>query len=372
MALGQVQINNLNLMQGPVAEIEHHFLFVGRGSGTSEDTVLSVNTDTDLDAVIGSSDSTLKSQLQAAKLNAGQNWVATVVPLASGTTWQDGVDMAMAAGAVEAVVVTDPVSSSSDVAAMHAKAAEIMGQYMRPLFFIATGAGIDGSSESWSDYTARVKNLVNDVAAANVMVVPTIYGPDQGALAGRLCNRSVTVADTPMRVQTGGLIGSEFANKPADNTSRELDMAILKDLADERLSVPQWYPDIAGIYWGDGVLLDIQGGDYQVVENLRVVQKAMRRVYPLAVSRIGDRKLNSTPASMEASKSVFMKPLLEMSHSVDILGIPFPGEIEPPQDGDIVISWKSKYEVDIYMMVRPYNCPKKIGVNIALDLNNYA
>ena len=97
----------------------------------------------------------------------------------------------------------------------------------------------------------------------------------------------------------------------------------------------------------------------------------MRRVYPLAVSRIGDRKLNSTPGSIEASKSIFMKPLLEMAKSIDINNIPFPGEIEPPKDGDIAITWISKYEVSIYMTVRPYNCPKKITVSIALDLNNY-
>ncbi len=371
MALGQVQINNLNQMQGPVADIENHLAFIGRGTGEGEDTVLLVNTNTDLDKVLGAAASTLKTQLEAAKVNAGQNFVATVVPLASGTTWQDGVDLVMRAGTVEAFVITDPVSDAAVVADMQTKAAEIMGQYMRPVFFIATGAGIDTENETWSDYGARVKNLVSDVSAQNVMVVPTLYGADQGALAGRLCNRSVTVADTPMRVQTGALIGA-FTSKPVDSTSRELDMAILTDLANARLSVPQWYPDIPGVYWGDGALLDVPGGDYQVIENLRVVQKAMRRVYPLAVTRIGDRKLNSTPPSMEASKSIFMKPLLEMSHSVDILGIPFPGEIEPPKDGDIVISWKSKYEVEIYMMVRPYNCPKKITVNIALDLNNYA
>ena len=67
-----------------------------------------------------------------------------------------------------------------------------------------------------------------------------------------------------------------------------------------------------------------------------------------------------------------MRPLREMSKSTAILGVTFPGEIEPPQDGDIVISWTTKTAVDIYMAVRPYNCPKKITCNILLDLTNYA
>ena len=66
------------------------------------------------------------------------------------------------------------------------------------------------------------------------------------------------------------------------------------------------------------------------------------------------------------SKSFFM------SRSRTILGIVFPGEIEPPQEGDITLTWVSKYSVEIYLAARPYNCPKKITCNILLDLTNYA
>lgn len=362
--LGQVQINNLNLMQGPITEIERHLLFVGRGSGTNEDTVQMVNTDTDLDLVLGASASTLKEELHSAMVNAGQNWIATVVPLATATSWEDGVYLAMKAGSVEGVVVTDPIDSAADVSAAQELAAEIMATYRRPLFFMLTAAAIDAESETWSDYAARVKNLVADVAAPNVMVAPLLVGE----IAGRLCNRAVTVADTPMRVKTGALIGVD--SLPVDSTGREMDMAVLTDLANARLSVPQTYPEFPGIYWGDGALLDAPGGDYQVIENLRVIHKAMRRVYPIAVGLIGDRQLNSTPASIEATKSILLKPLLEMARATDINGVTFVGEIEPPSDGDIQITWVNKYEVIIHMQVGPYDCPKKIGVNIALDLRN--
>ena len=174
-----------------------------------------------------------------------------------------------------------------------------------------------------------------------------------------------------MRVATGALVGT-WSVKPADVDGREIDMSILADLDKARFSVPQWYPDYDGMYWGDGNVLDVDGGDYQVIENVRVVQKAMRRIYPMAVARVADRRLNSTAASMEMNRLYFMRPLFEMSKSVSILGQVFPGEIEPPKDGDLVISWPSKYAVEIYMVVRPYNCPKSITANLMLDLTNYA
>jgi len=374
MALGIVQVNKLNLMQGEFDEVENYFLFVGRGTGVNEGKLLALNNDSDLDTLLGETPSVLKTQIEHARTNAGQNWNACVIPLDGVMTWDEAVDYAMTQLTVEAVIVTDPVAVAADVEAMQAKVVNIMGQYMRPIWFMGTTRALDpdtDSGEAWSDFTAAIKPLIAAVAADSVMIVPTLWGFDQGTLAGRLANKSVTIADTPMRVATGALLGA-WTTKPKDNTGRVIDMAILKELADARFSVPQWYPDYPGMYWGDGALLDVEGGDFRVVENLRVVQKAMRRVYPLAVYRVGDRKLNSTPASIAMNQTYFMRPLREMSRSVQIMGITFPGEVKPPQDGDIVISWPMRTKVEIYMVVRPYNCPKSITCNVMLDLTNYA
>ena len=59
-------------------------------------------------------------------------------------------------------------------------------------------------------------------------------------------------------------------------------------------------------------------------------------------------------------------------YMLGFLGQTFPGEIYPPEDGDITVSWPSRTSVELYMAVRPYNCPKKITCNLFLDLNNYA
>ncbi|XPV75185.1 MAG: DUF2586 domain-containing protein [Desulfovibrio sp.] len=369
--LGKVQVDALNLLQGPFKEVENYFLFVGAGTGTNDNKVIQVNTDTDLDAVLGSSDSVLKTQVTATALNAGQNWNACVLPLANGTSWEDAVDDAMESVSVEAIVLTDPVEDPTDVEALQAKAKAIMANHMRPLFFVGTTRPINTETEAWSDYSTAIKPLIDGIAADQVMIVPTLWADDQGTLCGRLCNQSVTVADSPMRVATGPLLG-ERSSKPVDKNGRAIDMAVLSDLEKARFSVPQWYPDYPGMYWADGNMLDVPAGDYQVVENVRVIQKAMRRVYPLCVGRIADRRLNSTPDSIASNKSYFMRPLREMAKSATIMGTVFPGEIHPPEPDSIVIQWPTKYSVRIFLKAQPYNCPKQITASLMLDLKNYA
>lgn len=366
MALGKVQINRLNLMQGPLPEIERNFLFIGTGT-KNQNKLLSVNVETDFDKTFGDDDSVLKTQLMAAKVNAGQNWVASVVPIANDGSWADAVDYAMENTTAEAVVITNPVASKSELESMYTKAKEILGKYMRPVFFMACVRGC-AADEDWSKYITEMKKITDGVAADQVCVVPSLWGHDLGTLAGRLCNRSVTIADTPMRVATGPLVG-KYAEKPKDKNGAAVNMAHLNELDKGRFSVPQWYPDYDGTYWGDCNMLDVDGGDFQVVENLRVLQKAMRKVYPLAIARIGDRRLNSTPESTAENKSYFMRPLREMAKSTKIGNRVFPGEIKSPTDDSIEISWINKNTVVIYLTVQPYNCPKSITVNLALDLS---
>lgn len=368
--LGTVQVNNLNLIQGPLDAVENYLLFVGTGAGTNEGKLIAVNSNTDLDAVLGTAESNLKKQVSAARLNAGQNWNAAVLPLATGAEWQDAVDMAVEAEQYEGIVLTDPVTAATDVEKMQAKAELIMARYMAPVFFAGTARAIK-STETWEDYLAAVRPITKGITADQVTLTVSLWGPELGAYMGRLCNKSVTVADSPMRVKTGTLLG-EWSVKPKDKNGRNLDLATLRALDQAGFSVPQWYPGYSGTYFGDGNVLDVEGGDFQVIENLRVIQKCMRRVYPLAVARIGDRTLNETPESIAAAQTYFTRPLREMSKTRKVLGVPFPGEIHPPTDKSVTIVWTSKYQVEIWITARPYNCPKEITCNLLLDLTNYA
>ena len=379
--LGTVQINNLNLKQGELSSVENYFLFTGIAAADCPNTgkLVTVDQATDLDAVLGATASDLKTQVTAARLNAGQNWYGCVLPYTVLETAADALDAAFESAVntamehvkVEAIIRTDPITRAASVEAMQAQAEAIMARYMRPLWIMARAPEFDSASQTFADYQAQASALQQGIAADQVMLTPSLWGHEQGALAGRLANESVTVADSPMRVPTGALVGV-WSNKPKDKTGRVIDLSVLKALDAARFSVPQWYPDYEGMYWGDGNVLDVNGGDFQVIENLRVIQKCMRRVYPLAVARIGDRRLNQTPASIAQAQTAFMAPLRAMSRSRTILGIVFPGEIEPPKEGDITLTWVSKYSVEVYIAARPYNCPKKITCNLLLDLTNYA
>ena len=370
MSIGRVQINNLNLFQGEISAVENFLLFVGKGTGDKVGKLVTVNTDSDLSGLFAGAGELL-AQLTAARDNAGQNWNAAVMLYdteGSGiSTWSEAVDEAMELVTVEGIVLTAPLAAVADVEAMQTKSEQIMAKYMRPVWFAGRAAAFDKATQSFEEYVTAIKPLTASVAADACLVTPSIWGPELGTLMGRLCNQAVTVADSPMRVATGALVGN-WAERPVDKGGRRLDMSTLEALDAARFSVPQWYPDYEGMYWADGNVLDVSGGDFQVIENVRVIMKAMRRVYPLAVARIADRRFNSTPASLAQNKLHFMRPLREMSRSTTILGQAFPGEIYPPEDGDMTVTWPTRTSVELYMAVRPYNCPKKITCNLFLDL----
>ena len=124
MSIGTVVINNLNLMQGALPAVERYLLFVGAGT-QDVGKLLTLNTDTDLDSVLGDA-ADLRIQLEYARNNAGQDWNACAVvynpALESGIkSWADAVDVAMELASVEGVILTEPLTAVSDVEAMQAK-----------------------------------------------------------------------------------------------------------------------------------------------------------------------------------------------------------------------------------------------------------
>ena len=363
-----IQINNLNQMQGPTKEVERHFLFVGQATKNTG-KLLSLNTQSDFDELLGTTESPLKDNVLAAMQNAGQNWSAHAHVLGLGESFTEAVIAAQKTASFEAVVLVDPVTTAEQINEAQTLRQTLIATWGRWQFMMLALEGIKADlpdAQDWSAYETAMAALATGIAADGVMLVPQLHGNNIGVLAGRLCNRAVTVADTPMRVKTGPLVA--LGSTPKDSAENALPLASLQTLEAARLSVPFWFPDYDGIYWADGNMLDVEGGDYQVVENRRVVDKISRQLRIRAISRIGDRQLNSTPASIAAAKLFFMRDLRVMSKSVTIAGMTFPGEIMPPDDGDIVIEWLSKYEVAIYVMAQPYDCPKKIGINIILDL----
>ncbi|MGV7960363.1 DUF2586 domain-containing protein [Photorhabdus tasmaniensis] len=362
-----VQVNQVNQLQGEIREIERVLLFVGTGK-TNVGKTIAVNTQTDFDSVLGKAQTALKRHVLAAMANAGQNWSGYIHVLSESAdelAFVEAVTSAQRIASIEGYTLTVGATKAIIKAAQTLRA-NTMAKFGRWQWAILA---VDGTQakETWADYVTRLAELQKGEAVASVQLVPCLWGNEAGVLAGRLCNRTVTVADSPARVQTGALMELGSADFPKDGTGQPIDLATLQALEKLRFSVPMWYPDYDGMYWSDGRTLDVEGGDYQSIENLRVVDKVARRVRLQAIAKIADRSLNSTPGSVATHQAYFARTLREMSRSTEINGVTFPGEVKSPKDGDIVITWRNKNTVEIYITVRTYECPKGISVSLLLD-----
>ncbi len=374
--LGTVSVNNLNAYQSSINDVERRLVFIGKIEKAGlQKTVTPLNASTDLDALFGESDtpSTTNMVVTAAQLNAGNNWEAAFVGLpANGFSWQEALDLANQTNSYEAVVVCDPITDKKDLDDASAKMASVQSKDARYMFAMLCAPAIDPTKtdgQTWADYVTACGALANDFVSERVMCVPLLFENDLGILAGRLCNRSVTIADSPMRTKTGALLG--LGDASLDMDGKPMPDTIFTSLDALKFSVPQTYAGIAGFYWADGNVFDIDTGDYKVIENLRVVLKACRRVYKVAIPTIADRALNSSPASINQNKQLYAKPLREMAASVRINAVPFPGEIYPPDDDAIDIVWVSWTQTNIAITVRPFNSQKSITIGVGLDLSLY-
>ncbi len=362
-----VQVNQVNQLQGKTREIERVLLFVGTGK-TNVGKTIAVNTQTDFDSVLGTAQTALKRHILAAMANAGQNWSGYIHVLpgsADELAFVEAVTSAQRIASIEGYTLTVGATKAIIKAAQTLRA-NTMAKFGRWQWAILA---VDGTQakETWTDYVARLAELQKGEAVASVQLVPCLWGNEAGVLAGRLCNRTVTVADSPARVQTGALMDLGSTDFPKDGTDQPIDLATLQALEKLRFSVPMWYPDYDGMYWSEGRTLDVEGGDYQSIENLRVVDKVARRVRLQAIAKIADRSLNSTPGSVATHQAYFARTLREMSRSTEINGVTFPGEVKSPKDEDVVITWRNKNTVEIYITVRTYECPKGISVSLLLD-----
>lgn len=375
MTWPNVNITQLNRYNGVTNDVERVVLFVGYGK-TNAGKTLPLNTGSDLDKELGEEDSLLKRLIAAASNNAGQNWFAYAHVMAEPEAnaegvepdkdWMDAVKLAQNVASVEGVVLAFDTANAATINRATEMRTTLQASFGRFVWFELAIQGPQ-EDEAWADYVSRLSKLQDKIASPGVHLVPRLWGNEPGVLAGRLCNRSVTIADSPARVATGAVTALGSDALPVDGTGVEIDLAVLQSLETQRYSVPVWYHDFDGIYWSDGRTLDVEGGDYQVIENVRIVDKASRKVRLRAIPKIADRSLNSTPGSIAAHVTYFGKPLREMAITSQINGIEFPGEVKPPKDGDIAIVWSSSVKVQIFMVVRPYESAKEISVSIELD-----
>jgi hypothetical protein len=367
MSQGRVTVNNLNLGQGNFPEVERKALFIGV-SATGVGDVLSLNTQSDLNVLLGAAVSDLKTNVSAARANGGENWQAYAAPIAAEDDWKEALDLALQTVLPEFVAVCIPATSAAMLNAAQTKAELVRTQHATRVIILMATPGIDADDQTWAQYTTAQAAITAGVSGYRVAAVPQLHSNNLGVLVGRLCNRAVSIADSPMRVATGSLLG--LGDAPVDSTGATLTSATLSTLDTNRLSCPQTYVGYPGTFWGDCNLLDEPGGDYQVIEHLRVVDKAARAVRILAIKKVADRTLNDSSVSIASNKTYFMRPLRDMSKSTAFAGVQFPGEIRQPKDDSITIVWPSFNAVEVYIKVRPWNSPKDITANLILDLTS--
>lgn len=374
MTWPNITINQLNRQQAVIDEIERTVLYIGLAASEVPGDLIALNAQSDVDKLLVAAGDTLRQNVTAAQLNAGQNWQAYALLLpksAKLTDWLDAIRHVQQYISVEGVIaiteIKDAAAGRPMIEAFSALRAELTAKFGRWVWFALTVAGPKKitAPATWAAYQAFLSTLNTGIAASGVQIVPSLWGNDAGVLGGRLCNRSVTIADSPARVMTGPLLG--LGDMPLDSAGVEISLAYLQAFHDLRCSVPMWYPDYQGLYWSDGRTLDINGGDFSVIEDLRVVDKIARRVRLMAIAKIADRSMNSTPASVAAHQTYFARPMRDNSHSTQINGVSFPGEVKPPREGDVAITWSDNKTVSIYIVVRPYGSAKSITVGIMLD-----
>ena len=362
MALGKVTVTTGAQGPGAFPAIEGVGLFIGKGTA-GLGAVSAVGPDSDLATLFGAGN--LTDTLEVARANGGPGWQAHAIAHTDVQAWTDVIDAALLACNPEFIVICTPVTGATEISDMHARAATLLG-LSRRVFILAAWRGIDNTPVtgdlSWADYLTASQAITTGVAAQRVLVTPLLFGGELGALAGRLALFArEKISRSPMRVKSGAIASPGTRPVAANNTDEPLTLATLAALDALRFTVFQWYEGREGIYLADGNTLEATGGDFPVIEWLRVTDKAARRVRLVAINAIADDEVENTPAGNAAFATRLAAPLRQMA------GLQ---ELQPLAKDAITVSWTGLNTVAIHMKVRPPSAPKDIQVSITLDTSN--
>ena len=363
MAQGKVSVTSLQTGSGATKEVERSVLFIGVGT-SNLGSIVAINAQSDLDALISAADSALKTQIKSWVRNGDDLVSGWAIPINQGDDIMALIDKAMDQNiSPEIIVITTPMTGKAEVESYQAKALEVLSSHARRIRFLLAAPGLV-ALQTWAAHLTALTPLIDGVVGDRVAVVPLLIGDELGGVAGRLCKRSVTIADSPMRVQTGAL---SLLPLPVDNDGAPLTSAVTAALDAIRFSCVQFYPDFDGTYFGDVNMLDAEGGDYQTIESGRIVDKVARRVRIIAIYQVKNRRLNNSPSGIAFGKRVMAKPMREMAKSINIGADKFPGEIHEPKDDSISLTFINARQLRVMIKVQPIDSPSEILIGIMLD-----
>ncbi|MDK2595210.1 DUF2586 domain-containing protein [Pseudoalteromonas obscura] len=363
MAQGKVSVAAIQTGSGAVKEVERTVLVIG-AAPVNNGVIQAINAQSDFDSLFGEADSQLKTQLNAWQRNGDDLVNGYAISHGIGENIFALIDKAMEQDiSPEVIAICTPVTGKAEVEAYQAKNLEILNKYARYVRTLVAAPGLDGT-QTWSELVTALQPLTDGVVGNRVAVVPLLFGDELGGVLGRLCKRSVTIADSPMRVLTGSM---SLMPLPEDSSGNPLTNATTLALDSLRFSCTQFYSDFEGVYFGDVNMLDAEGGDFQRIETGRIVDKASRSVRIIAIQQIKNRRLNNSTSGIEFGKRVMGRPLRDMSKSVNIGADKFPGLIDAPKDDSITLTFMDARTLQVSIKVRPIDSPNTVLANIMLD-----
>lgn len=363
MAQGKVSVAAIQTGSGATKQVERSVLFIGQAPENNA-KILPINAQTDFDGLFGAADSPLKNQIKAWQRNGDDLVSGYAIPHGAGDDVMALIDQAMDQDvSPEIIVICTPVTGKAEIESYQAKALEILSGLARRVRFLLAAPGLT-AEQNWPDLVTALQPLTDGVVGDRVAVIPLLFGDELGAVTGRLCKSSVTIADSPMRVLTGAM---SLMPHPTDAAGKPLTNSTTAALDALRFSCTQFYPDFDGVYFGDVNMLDAEGGDFQQIETGRIVDKAARAVRIIGIQQIKNRRLNNSTSGIEFGKRVMGKPLRDMSKSINIGADKFPGLIDAPKDDSINLTFMDARTLQVVLKVKPIDSPSTIIVGIMLD-----
>jgi len=279
-------------------------------------------------------------------------------------TWETVIDNALPGCDPEFLVICKPVAAGAELTDLQTELTTQLALHRR-MFAIAAFRGyLTVTDADWSAYLVTAGAITTAIDAVRVMIVPLVFGNELGDFAGRLQKaideRAPKISRSPMRVASGGVVNpGALAAELLDDTGAALELSHLDTLDGDRFSVFQWYAGRAGIYFADGNLLVPSGSDDPaVIEWLRLLDKAARRIRQIAIGAIADDEVVNTPEGNAAFATRLSLPLRQMVAL---------GEIKPLASDALQVTWTAVDKVKVRFTVRPPNAPKDITGEIELD-----
>jgi hypothetical protein len=356
MALNQITTEVISDGGGAITSPLHVALFVGEAPKKNGELT---TIDASVDAVETFGAGTLADQIEGWKTHAN-GAMAYVLTVADGGNIIDAIKGALERVEPELVVVTKPATGKQDLIDLEASLKQIAAEHAVFSGGIIAAPAIDAGTQTWDQYATALQPITDGVSLEKLAVVPLVYPNALGALAGRLCNASYSIAESTGRVASGGYL---LNGDPVDSAGKPYTNTAAKRLADNRFTVPQFYASKEGVFFTDTVVLGGDGNDYQAISTVRLANEITRQLLIVLLDMINNRSVNNSTAGLASAKKRLLKPLLELAKK-DSSGV---GQIQAPTDQDIHLSFVGPKHLTVAATFGEIGSPSKINLTIAVN-----